>query len=378
MLPPTRDCLDDDTLTALVDRRLSGHALQLVARHIDRCAECRRLVADLAQVSVYAGLDANPLANDPPCNGATELLSSGLSSRPAKSAGRGAAQPSSGALAGRYELVREIGRGGMGQVWLSRDVRGQREVAIKIIDSELAKQPQARARFQREARVARRLAHPNVVKVFDEGVTGEGYPYIVMELLRGVSLRGALFGRGRLSCTETAWILSQVCEGLAVAHQAGLVHRDLKPENIFIAGARGERTAKILDFGLAKVVDALAVDRIDPTRTGALLGTPSYMSPEQAMGSKAVDFRTDLWAIGVVTFECLTGTRPFADKRLGRLIAKIATESVPPPSRVDRTAGIPAAVDTWMTRALARDKDARFQSAPELARTFAAAAHARC
>ena len=273
-------------------------------------------------------------------------------------------------ISDRYRLIRMIGKGGMGSVWLAEHTTLKNEVAIKLIDSQLATYPEARARFLREAQLAARIKSPHVVQIFDHGVSADGHPYIAMEYLVGMSLRDRLVARVRLPLADTARLTSHLCRALARAHEAALVHRDLKPENIFLARDGDDEIVKVLDFGVAKATDALANSGIDPTRTGALLGTPFYMSPEQAQGLKTVDYRTDLWAVGVVVFECITGQRPFSAEALGPLIGKILGGPIPTPSSVAPDAHIPKDVDTWMLRALARDPAARFASAKELAESF--------
>src|SRR5579863_3940097 len=175
-------------------------------------------------------------------------------------------------IADRYRLVSLLGKGGMGSVWLAEHTTLKTELAVKLIDSELGKLPQPRARFLREAQLAARIKSAHVVQVYDHGVTGDGQPYIAMERLLGESLRDRLLERDRLSRAETAQIVSHVCRALARAHEAGLVHRDLKPENIFMAREAEGEIVKVLDFGVAKATDALSDSSIDPTRTGALLG----------------------------------------------------------------------------------------------------------
>ncbi|WP_437590998.1 serine/threonine-protein kinase [Sorangium sp. So ce1000] len=273
-------------------------------------------------------------------------------------------------IAGKYRLARLLGRGGMGSVWLAEHLSLHTPVAIKLIDVEAAKNATARARFDREAQIAARIRSAHVVKVLDHGLTDDGLPYIAMECLAGESLRDRLAARGRLTLAETAKIVSHVCRALSRAHEVGLVHRDIKPENIFIAREDDGEIVKILDFGVAKVTDALAVAGMDPTRTGALLGTPYYMSPEQAKGLRSVDYRSDLWSLGIVVFECLTGERPFTAPALGPLIAKILGTPPPALSAAAPGAGIPVDVEAWMRKALALEPDARFASARELSEAF--------
>jgi serine/threonine protein kinase len=277
-------------------------------------------------------------------------------------------------ISDRYRIVRLLGKGGMGSVWLAEHTTLKSEVAVKLIDSELGKMAQARARFLREAQLAARIKSAHVAQVYDHGVSADGQPFIAMEYLVGTTLRDRLDERGRLAVTDTARIVSHVCRALARAHEAGLIHRDLKPENIFIAKETDGEIVKVLDFGVAKATDALSDSGIDPTRTGALMGTPFYMSPEQAQGLKNIDSRSDLWAMGVVVFECLTGRRPFSAEALGPLIGQIMTTPVPSPSVVAPDAKLSKDIDAWMARALSRELDKRFASARELSEAFMIAA----
>jgi serine/threonine-protein kinase len=279
-------------------------------------------------------------------------------------------------ISDRYRLIRLVGKGGMGSVWLAEHTTLRSEVAVKLIDSELGRLPQPRARFLREAQLAARIKSAHVVQVHDHGVTAEGQPYIAMEYLVGCSLRERMHERGRLSLQETARMVTHVCRALTGAHEAGLVHRDLKPENIFLARDADDEIVKVLDFGVAKATDALSNSGVDPTRTGALLGTPFYMSPEQAQGLKTVDHRSDLWSLGVVVFECITGLLPFSAPALGPLIGKILSAPIPSPSLAAPDARFPPEIDAWMARALARDPAARFASARELCESFLIAAGA--
>ncbi len=272
-------------------------------------------------------------------------------------------------LSDKYRLIRLLGKGGMGSVWLAEHTALKTQVAVKLIDSELGKLPKSRARFVREAQLAARIRSVHVVQVYDSGEAPDGRPYIAMEYLVGEALRDRL-DRGRLTITETGRIVSHVTRGLARAHDAGLIHRDLKPDNVFMAREGDDEVIKVLDCGVAKASDALSDSDVDPTRTGALVGTPYYMSPEQAQGLKTIDIRTDLWSMGVLVYECLTGHRPFTAEALGPLIGKILVAPITPPSVVAPDARLPPQLDAWMARALARDPNARFSSAKELADAF--------
>lgn len=282
-------------------------------------------------------------------------------------------QGMSSLVAGRYQLTRMIGRGGMGSVWEGVHTSLGTRVAVKFIDGELAQAPEARQRFQNEARAAAKLQSRYVVQIHDHGVMDDGRPFIVMEYLEGEPLDARLARVGRLSAPETARILGQVARGLAKAHEIGIVHRDLKPENIFmVRSADGdEEIAKIVDFGIAKITDT-GPGMSSSTRTGSVIGTPFYMSPEQVRGLKSVDHRTDIWAFGVVAYQCLTGQHAFSGESTGDLLVKICTVPAPTPSLMFQ--GVPQAFDAWLARSLAKEPGDRFTSVAEQANELAAIA----
>ena len=269
-------------------------------------------------------------------------------------------------IADRFRLVRLLGHGGMGSVWLAHHIQLEIPCAVKFMLPQVAAEPAFRARFEREAVAAAQLRSPHVVQILDHE-TWEGAPYIAMEYLEGEDLEHRLRRLTRLSPAETVAIVAQIARALTRAHAAGLVHRDLKPPNIFLVRDDDREIVKVLDFGVAKTSTPKAGGA---TRTGAIMGTPYYMSPEQAQGTRAVDHRTDLWALGVVVFECLTGTLPFTSDAFGDLVLKIIVEPLPVPSRI---AEVPPGFDAWWARAMERDPAARFQSARELADALAVA-----
>jgi serine/threonine-protein kinase len=271
-------------------------------------------------------------------------------------------------VAGRFRLVRPIGRGGMGSVWLAMHLGLDVPCAVKFIEGEGAQLPEAQARFEREAKAAAQLRSPHVVQILDHGVYA-GTPYIAMELLEGEDLGKRLSRLGRLSPDDVLAVVRQVARALAKAHALGVVHRDLKPDNIFLARDDDREIAKVLDFGIAKAAVGSAVGT--NTRTGALLGTPYYMSPEQAQGTKAIDARSDLWALAVIVFEALTGRRPFDSDALGDLLIKIIMAPVPMPSQL--APDLPPSLDGWWARASQRDPARRYQSAKELSEGLALA-----
>ena len=235
------------------------------------------------------------------------------------------------------------------------------QVAVKLIDPQIASDAEALARFLREARAAASLRSPHVVRILDHGVDN-GSPYIVMELLEGESLGDRLAHRGALPAVEVAEILVQVARAVTKAHEVGIVHRDLKPDNIFIVHNDDADLAKVLDFGIAKETGPNVGLSSPGTRSGALMGTPVYMSPEQAEGTKQVDFRSDLWSLGVIAYECLLGRRPFESEAIGSLVLDICSRPLPIPSRVGAA---PPGFDAWFARACARDPAQRFTSAKE-------------
>ena len=262
-------------------------------------------------------------------------------------------------IADRFRLVRPLGQGGMGAVWLAQHTGLDVPCAVKFIHEEAAKSADLRARFEREAKAAAQLRSPHVVQILDHGVW-QGAPYIAMELLEGEDLGQRLRRRRPLSPRETLVIASQVGRALSKAHAAGLVHRDLKPANIFLVRDDEREIAKVLDFGVAKVKET-ALD--DATQTGAVLGTPFYMSPEQARGSKSIDHRSDLWALAVVVYQCLIGKLPFRGDALGDLLVKIIIDPLPVPSQMGP---VPPGFDAWWERAAARDPADRYQTPKEL------------
>ncbi len=272
-------------------------------------------------------------------------------------------------VAGRFQLDRMIGRGGMGSVWKARDGRLDMPCAVKFIEGEIAQNPEATMRFEREAKAAAQLRSPHVVQILDHGVW-ESMPYIAMELLEGEDLGKRLSGRGRLTPAEVAGIITQVCRALAKAHTAGIVHRDLKPDNIFLCRDDDREIAKVVDFGIAKATNnALEMD--SKTRTGSLLGTPYYMSPEQASGArdKPVDARSDLWSLAVIVYQCLTGQLPFDGDALGDLLVKIIVGPIPRPS--DVASDLPLGFDDWWAKAASREPGQRYQTAKEFAESLA-------
>jgi serine/threonine protein kinase len=272
----------------------------------------------------------------------------------------------SGARLGPYEIVAPLGAGGMGEVYRARDPRLGREVAVKVLPSEVARDPERLRRFEQEARAASALNHPNILTVHDVGAAG-GTSYLVTELLEGESLR-ALLRRGALPPQRAVELALQSARGLAAAHEKGIVHRDLKPENLFLTG---DGVVKILDFGLARLApeptSASALARAPTvenlTGEGAVLGTIGYMSPEQVRGEPA-DARSDLFSLGCVLVEMLSGKRAFAGESAVDTMHAILHDE---PDAAESLAGAPTALGDLVSRCLEKRREKRFQSAADLA-----------
>ena len=255
------------------------------------------------------------------------------------------------ALADRYAVERELGRGGMAIVYLASDRRHPRRVAIKVLDAQLTGLANA-GRFLQEIRLMATLQHPHILPLFDSGeVLGE--PYYVMPYIEGETLRARLQREGRLGVEESVRIMREVASALDYAHRQGVVHRDVKPENILLSDGH----ALVADFGIARALlaDSDAARRL--TATGVALGTPGYMSPEQAMGEHAVDARSDIYALGALAHEMLAGSPPFTGPSAQAVLARVLTESPPPLTQVRR--GVPASISDVVQRALAPEPSDR-------------------
>jgi serine/threonine protein kinase len=269
---------------------------------------------------------------------------------------------------GRYVLVEQLGKGGMGVVWKARSTALDVEVAVKLMRSAKPN-PEASKRMAREAHAAARLGHPAMATVLDFGATPEGDPYVVMELLHGESLGEVLGRERRVDVLRAVGTLLPIMDGLREAHDKGIVHRDLKPENLFISKtARGRLQPKVLDFGIAKLEQPMD-STTKLTQDGAVLGSPGYFSPEQARGETDIDFRTDIWSISVVLYELITGELPFSGANYNALLMSILKDT--PPSILSHGYGDE---ELWqiLQKGLHRDREQRWGSMWELGRALAA------
>ena len=257
-------------------------------------------------------------------------------------------------LANRYEIVKLLGEGGMGAVYRARDQELEREVALKVIRPELARNAQVLQRFKQELILARQVTHRNIIRIFDLG-QAEGIRFITMEFIEGEDVAQMLSRRGKVPAQEAVAIITQVARGLDAAHSEGVVHRDLKPQNVMV-DAQGK--CCVMDFGIARSMDAASM-----TRTGALLGTPTYMSPEQAQGLK-VDARSDLYTLGIIFYELLTGKPPFeADNPMATLLRRVQEKPTP---AIEVEPSIPKPVNDMVMKLLATKPEDRYQTASEI------------
>jgi serine/threonine-protein kinase len=266
-------------------------------------------------------------------------------------------------LAERYAIVRRIGEGGMGAVYEARHAIIGKRVAVKVLLEKFLENQELVARLLQEARLASSIGHENIVDVTDYGTTSDGRAFVVMEFLDGEALAQLVMRDAPLPVERSLGILRQVCSALSAAHAKGIVHRDVKPENIYLVRRGDLDFVKVVDFGVSKAVHVReeGVDWQRLTRTGTVLGTPLYMSPEQARGGEDVDHRADIWSAGLMLYECLTGEVPFRASNYLGVISQVLTQETTPPSQLRPELSIPVAVDRVVMRALAKDRDKRYQ-----------------
>jgi serine/threonine-protein kinase len=275
-------------------------------------------------------------------------------------------------LDGRYRLEAKIGEGGMGEVWRARHLALDNDVAIKFLGTQLANNEEVRQRFRAEAKITAKLRSRNAVQVFDFGVS-DGEPYLVMELLSGETLSRRIEREGRLSPATTVTFLRDAARALSKAHAGGIVHRDFKPDNVFLTDIDGQVEVKVVDFGIAKLIGtleetqpaqvdlALLTDKRHLTRTGRMVGTPHYMGPEQVRMDADIGAAADIWALGIVAYECLTGRCPFEGDNVLELFTNIQLYNVTPATRV--VPSLPASFDEWFRKVCAPEPSDRFSDA---------------
>src|SRR5881397_981391 len=271
------------------------------------------------------------------------------------------------ALGSSYTVEGELGRGGMGVVYNARDERLKRQVAVKVLPPELAFREEIRIRFLREAETAARLSHPHIVPIHSVGEGPDGLVYFVMMYVDGESLAAKLKRRGRLPPDEGRRIMQETADALGAAHAVGIIHRDVKPDNILLEGSRGR--VVVTDFGIAKALSS-TTGSATLTATGVAIGTPHYMSPEQAAGDREIDGRSDLYSLGVVSYQTLTGELPFSAPTVPGILMKHITEQAP--RVVAKRPDCPPDLESCVMRCLEKDPEDRWPTADALRRSLEA------
>lgn len=321
-----------------------------------KCQSCHNLLEDDAQFCGTCGLPASRHPSDAATQIDDQRQTNANEARPTNAPKQ---DPRAGlVLDSKYKLIESLGQGGMGSVFRAQRLHIGDEVAVKLLHQDLVREQHALERFRREARTAAMIRHPNVVSIhdFNDGTGESSEAYIVMELVRGMSLGNLLRREGAMSPERAVRLMQEICAGVGVAHRQGLLHRDLKPDNVIIVPPShegDEETAKVVDFGLAKVRDVAAQTAL--TQTGAVIGTLYYMSPEQCSGEE-LDARADVYSLGAMLYEMLTGGPPFRSNSFAGLISKHLHE--PPPHFVP-SLGVPAAIEAACLRALAKNREQR-------------------
>jgi tRNA A-37 threonylcarbamoyl transferase component Bud32 len=267
-------------------------------------------------------------------------------------------------LVDRYRLTRKIGEGGMGAVYEAMHVLLSKPVAVKVLRDKYLDRPEVAQRLVQEARLASSIRHENIVDITDSGATEDGRTFVVMEHLEGQSLSELVKREGALPETRVLEIARQAASALGAAHERGIVHRDVKPENLFLVERGGRDFVKVLDFGISKTIKPGNVDdeSLKLTHTGMVLGTPLYMSPEQARGDEDLDQRIDIWALGVILYECLTAEVPFRATNYLGVISQVLNQEVTPPRKLRPEMRISEAMERVVQKAMARDRDDRYPS----------------
>ena len=324
-------CLGDDTIAKFLD----GGDEPSVLAHIARCASCREIVALAAASNSHV---AKSRRSPEPL---TEFDVGSL-------------------LAGKYRVIRQIGQGGMGRVLAARHEELGQLVAIKVLHGSAAADEESTRRFLREGRAGAKLRNDHSVRIYDLGRLESGEPFLVMEYLEGENLDRLRVRLGRLAFSEALSWVAEAAEALAEAHASGLVHRDIKPQNLFVETMTdGRKRLKVLDFGLAKDLLREDVDSSVVTSDNMILGSPSFMSPEQIKNPVAVGQATDVWSLAATFFQLVTGQPPYTSNTVHGVLARILAD--PPPRPSDLVSGLPAHVDRVVARAMAKDPAARYQ-----------------
>src|SRR6266404_4219992 len=323
-----------------------------------RAMECPVCATENSSTASHCGKCHTPLPGiDSPetLNDATRAWTEPISKQKAKAAATGKKLEPGAVMTDRYEIIALLGQGGMGAVYKARDTELDRIVALKLIRPELAKNPEVLRRFKQELILARQVTHKNVIRIFDLG-QADGFKFITMDFVEGQDLRAVLLERGKLAPEQAARIMLQICRALEAAHGEGVIHRDLKPQNIML-DASGR--VYVMDFGIARSAYLPGM-----TQTGALIGTPEYMSPEQARGEKLTE-RSDLFSLGIIFYELLTGQSPYpADAPLGTLWKRLQEKPKPP---VDVDSTIPKPLNDIVMKALEVEPEDRWARAREMA-----------
>ena len=363
-------CPDENALAELVQGLLDDVIAAELEIHLDGCEECRRIVSSVGQSSYLAArrtrVDSGAAAQ-------------AAGSQPSSTWSMGAAAelvvPAPGTvLAGKYRVDGVLGQGGMGVVLAATHLTLGKLVALKLMRPDLAVDKGAAQRFVREARAASLLRSEHIVRVIDLDTLPDGAPYIAMEYLEGEDLGALLARRGPIPAHEAATYILQVCEAIAEAHAAGIVHRDLKPANLFLTQRANTPCVKVLDFGVSKIIaNSPLSDDVASTDTKSLVGSPHYMAPEQLISAKSVDPRTDVWALGCILYELVSGTSPFASSNaLAQVLASILRDNATP--LVERCPDLAPGFVAIVERCLEKDPARRFQRVDELAAALAALA----
>ncbi|MDW8242668.1 MAG: protein kinase [Thermogemmata sp.] len=373
-MPTLSPCPDAAVLQNLVDGQLPSDILEALVKHLDQCHDCAELIRALAAQSTQnVRLENTEELSVPPELVAVIAELRQLPNQQSTTSGADPLQESQPVVLdngtkqyqlpdkleriAHYHIRTILGRGGMGYVFLAHDTHLDRQVALKVLRPDLAARRQAKERFLREARLAARLKSEHIITIYQVGEEN-GIPFLAMELLQGCTLYSLLEQEGRIGLERAVRIARQIAQGLAVAHEHGLVHRDVKPGNIWIEPHNGERV-KLLDFGLARLHE----EGESLTETGAILGTPAYMAPEQACGEK-VDARADLWSLGVILYELTTGRKPFTGSNTLAVLSRIALEQPVPPQALNPD--LPSELSTLILRLLEKEPAKRPASAREV------------